>query len=268
MRDLMRCVWFPMVVLLAMLALGLAGCKTSSADKQGGGAALPSDVKSAAYVANEASRAVTMNASELDRKLLATALESIQESGAVAYVERVVALRGPDKVPIKGTDGNPVLLRQTCVVKVNSMKDLSSLAGANKLTLVLAGGQKINWDVPLSSSDELAAAMLEGLRLEVDQLGAVGVATKLPEIITARAAERAAILNGLTANVKERYVGAGKVIEVTADGLVKVITATGDSIVGRLVAVTPLGAAAETARVVLADPVTEKVQTVEVKPAQ
>lgn len=84
--------------------------------------------------------------------------------------------------------------------------------------------------------------------------GAVGPDASVVQVrVQARVAEREVILKGLTELEKEKWIGRGKVIELLGDGLVKVTTAVGDAIVGRLISATPTGAGVEAMRIAVKD---------------
>ena len=247
--DVAMMFFIPLIV--AFLASGCALTGARRRSEAPAAASIPSDMKTP-YVANAYSADVLQGATKHDRLLLSSALESMQEAGAVAYVEREVALRNPDGSPVIDTSGNPVILRQRSVCKVNSLKEIKELQKVGKVTLVLAGQAPVT--LPDGSTDEIMAAMIEGLRLEVDQVEGAKIDSEVAEIVAARAAERAAIIDGWTKLTEAEWGGRIEWVGAIGDATAIVTTSAGEQAVKILKVVTPEGAALEALRLLVERP--------------
>jgi len=231
--------WLVLIVVLVVSVLA-SGCRSNKPPPMPTGAGIPSGGAplGAAYVANAQSAQVIMKASEMDRKLLATALESVQDSGAVAYVERQAVVRSPDGSVFTDPQGFPVTVTQTAVVKVNSLPHLMKLTKVGKVTFVMAGQAPIQLD---QSTDELTMSMLEGVRFEIDGVEGAAIEGQLAQVVAARAAERGAIIQGWTKLVEAQWGGKIAWVGAVGDATALMTTSAGEQAVRIIKVLTPEG---------------------------
>lgn len=161
---------------------------------------------------------------------------------------------------IKDKDGNPILDKNGLpIVIYDEFEQLVMTGYKTELAGEGAGASSIEYVVGGRSVDNdrkalTGAATWDGMRLYVKDLK--GSITKnsdaLAAEIKAETEGRAKILEALPGVIRETFIGTNKRIELLYDGRVRLITALGDSVIGRLISLTPTGAATEGARAVKA----------------
>jgi len=265
MRDMFQAAAVA-VVLLAVLVMasgcGMLGGMPSGPDLTS--ATVPSDQRTPIVLTQESVDVLT-HQGVTEAKILAEALSAVQDQGSVIYVNHEGYVWGPDAKPIFDAAGQPLKMRTQIVAKLNSMHALQNMQGVEQLEYLVGGVPHLTGVRADMQNVALSTAPVP-LYLSVRGVNAASVDSRLPEVIQARAAERDAILRHLPAIVREQYVGQGKVIQATADGLVTVLTATGQAVTGVLLAANPtsaaIGATASGLKLVLADPQTGIARTV------
>lgn len=252
-------------ILLVSVAL-LVGCATQ---QQPTATTLPSTDR-VPLVLTDQTRDTLVAHSANDDEVMASALESIQDSGNVIYIDFQGYIYDKDG-SIYTVDGAPLQFSFKSIVKANSLHNLASLQ-ADRLEY---------WAIRNTSPADLP----EGFKhmvlipnvLGVEATGINGGAIPAtPMIRQADAAERAAILQGLGTLAAARGSAWATKYRAFSDGTVGLITATGKEIVGRVTGTTVIengistGVNALERTLVTTEGKTEKVVTpvVEIEPVE
>jgi hypothetical protein len=236
--------------LAAAAVLATAGCRGTALHSDAATQASQGARQVTPLVVNRETVDVLTNQGVVDARVLASALESVQDQGSVIYVDHQGIVRAPDGSIFVDPEGRTVRLRTVTIAKLNSMHALKDVTGVQKMRWIV-GGRGYLSDLPPNQQYDTGAP--EALRLEVDNVATVAAVSPMPDIIRARVEERTAILAGLSDVLRETYVGENRRVELLADGLVRVVTATGQTIEGVLVAASPAGAGVAGIRMILQD---------------
>ena len=213
-------------LILALLALALASCRTSQTAKT---SPKPETVALEAQYQAEIRRLNTIalqQATDKDDNHLAEALSAMPDSGAVGWAKHQNLERLKDGTPLLDPKGEPVFSTQEALGKSNSMREIQ---GVDAVAFTLAG-------VPTDpTTGGLYADKLVGLHLTLKQ-GSAG---------TGLDADFAEVWAGKTANEKQAGAdAAAKYLKTKLDGRVEAIDALGRQITGILKQVyeaTPVG---------------------------
>lgn len=208
---------------LCLLFLGL-GCQRLKP------AAVPSDQKTP-VVWNDNTRDVLLGMGQMDAQVLASALESNTESGSVIYIDHSGWVYNPDGTLFLDKNGNPVRVRTKVIAKLNSLKELANMQGVGKVRYKV-GGFGYVCDLPegLKGKDLCPVA----LDLEIDGLQAMGAVDTTAANREAAGKERQAIFDGMSKLAAAEGAAFATKVTALADGTVKVATAAGKEIVGRV----------------------------------
>lgn len=242
MKTAFRDMTLPIVCLLAVLAFSMCACKSILP------ASVPSDQKTPVVV-NTISRDVLIEAIKYDNPVLASALESNTEGGSVLYVDHWGFIFTPDGNVVFGKDGEPLRLHTRVIAKLHSLADFQQLEGVAEVEYVIGGFQAE--PLPDNMRHLVPSLCPVALQLRLKGLNAATVASQVPASREAAAKERAAILNGLAALAEARGAAFATKVEAMADGIVKVVTATGKEIIGRVTGTHLIDAAVDGAGTVI-----------------
>lgn len=224
----MKRIWI--AVLIAGLAV-LTGCKTATSPAE-----IPSN-QMTPVVWNENTRDVLMNATDKDIQVLASALESQTESGSVIYVDHQGWVYNPDGTLFLDKKGNPIKVRTRVIAKLNSLKELAGMESVQSFKYRVGGFDYVK-DLPETIKNKDLCP--EALHIEVEGIGVLNAVDTTAQNREAAAKEREAIFAGLAQVASARGAAVAIKVQAMADGAVKIITAIGQEIVGRIVGTTVL----------------------------
>lgn len=251
-----KCLWMMVVFVALLVAVGCNSLRPTPNLSAVPDAALVTPV-----VLNDATMGVLQTALDKDSPILASALSAAKDGASCIYIDHQGFVYDPAGNVVMDGKGNPLRLRTQIMAQLASLQALKEMGGASKLKYTV-GGRGYLRDLPdhLKHVDQCPVA----LEIEVDGLSGVRTESPTPAIIAARTAEREAIFAGLAAEIRERYIGRGRVIEAVSNGLTQVIATTGEKIIGELKGFTLVGAAGEAAKVLIKPNGGDAVQSVSV----
>ncbi len=188
-------------------------------------------------VLNDDTRAVLLSGIKSDVQVFASALESIQDSGTVIFIDHNGYVYDPEGRIVFGVDGQPLRVQTKIIAKLNSLQNLKDVTGIGKLEYEV-GGRPYLRDLPdgLKHIDQCPVA----IRLTVESIEALQATSHVPAIREAAAKERAAVFEGLAALASAEGAAFATRVEAVSEGIVKVTTAAGKEIIGRVLGTYPL----------------------------
>jgi len=221
-----------LILILTLAALTLnVGCSHFKSPAE-----VPTNQKTALVLTKESAE-VLAQALGLDQQVLASALESIQEDGSVIYTDYRGVVRNPDGTPLV-VEGKTVELSYKVIAKLRNLGMLKTLEGVEFLEYEIGGFGGEN--VALIPDSVQRSIVPVAFRITAKGVGKVSAESAAADIIDAYAREKGAIFTGLS----ELAEAEGKAFAVKAtaigDTAVKIITATGSEIVGRVTGTKPL----------------------------
>lgn len=227
--------------LIGLFIVVLAILGTSGCTRLGIGSAVPSDQKTPVIVTPETVK-VLGKAIDADVQVLASALEQNTDSGSVIYVDHNGYVYDAAGNIVYGPDGQPLRVRTKIIAKLNSLQNLQDLTGVAKLEYEVGGRCYLD-QLPdgLKHMDNCPVPLM----LRIEGIDKVAIDSPLAEQREASAKEREAILAGLSDYARARGDAFATRVTALADGTVKVVTATGKEIIGRVLGLTPLEAGIE-----------------------
>ena len=211
------------IALFILTLFCLAGCNTFSP------AEVPHDQRTAVVITPE-SVEVLKSAIDADTQVLASSLEQIQDEGSVIFVDHSGIVYNPDGSPFV-IDGKIVKVSTKVIAKLNSFKNAAEVEGVDELEYIV-GGYGYLKDLPEGLRNKDLAP--EALRLSVKRTDSAAFKSYAAEIVAAYAAEKGAIFQGIVAKTKARGEAFAVGVRAIGNGLVDVITATGEQIIGRI----------------------------------
>lgn len=220
-----------LVIAVLGILLVAVGCQTYPP-----AAAQPSDQKTP-LVLNDASRDVLMKYAESDKTVMASVLESMQESGTGIMIDHSGYVYDPQGNVVFGPDKKPLKIRTVIVAKLNDLANLQDVSNIGELDYSIG-----SFDYVDKLPKELKGKDLcpEAFHLSVKSVDGMHTQSNVAEMRRAAGEERAVILAGLSEYARAR--GAAFATKVTAleNGMVKIITAAGSEIVGRVIGTKPV----------------------------
>ncbi len=220
--------------LLFILSFGaFVGCSTLNP------ASKPSDDKTP-LVLNETSAKVLMAHSDRGDDIMASALESIQSSGNVIFIDHEGYLFDGDNKPVI-VQGQPVKIKTKVIAKLNSLPNIESLK-ATKFEYEVGGYSHLR-HVP-DTQKALTHLAPTALFVNVEGIDASARAAEA-EIKAASAKEREAIFAGMAALAQARGAAFATKVEALSDGITKVTTVAGREILGQVTGTKTIEAAVE-----------------------
>lgn len=220
------------VITLAFLTLLLlvSGCRMFSP------AEVPSDQKNtASYDKNTVDLLKSLG--ENDIKVIASALENVQDQGSVIFIDFKGWVHNPDgTVFIHPTTGLPLQISAKMIAKLNSLQALANLQGVKNLRWRV-GGTPIE---ELPEQQKVVGIVPTLMDFNVGEIGVAGAVSIVPDARRAAAEERAAIYEGMAKLAAARGAAFATKVEALANGTVNVTTAVGEHILGRVLGTKPL----------------------------
>lgn len=187
---------------------------------------------------------------EKDRVTLASVLESVPDNGLGIMLDYEVHERLPDGLIATGPNGQPLVGKCRAVLKANNIQNLQALNEVGRVEYTLLGRPNINEN----SAERWTIPLVEGLRLNASNVRGVAIEGQLAQIVAARAAERAAVIEGWSALIEAEWGGRIKWVGALGDATAVVATSAGEQAVKVLKVVTPEGAAIEGLRLLVERP--------------
>ena len=211
-----------LTIVLSVLAVGCSSLYPS--------ASIPSSQKTP-YIQNQVSADYQKTAAKNDVQVMSSVLEANTDSGTVLYTVHGGYVYDAEGKPVFDKLGKPLRVDTKMILKMNSLQNLKELSNVQDFTLEIGGRPHIG---ELQEQVRTIDRYPTALYIHVGGASNAGGVSNLPDIRRAEAEERAAILAGLANLAKARGEEFATKIEALSDGVLKIVTATGKEIVGRV----------------------------------
>lgn len=209
---------------MVLFAISFWGCNTFSP------AEVPHDQRTAVVVTPE-SVEVLKQAIDADAQVLASSLEQMQDEGSVMYLSHDGIVYNPDGTPFVLENGQIVRIKTKFIAKLNSLASVKSMEGVDKLKWVVGGYDYLDMMPEGIMNRDLVP---EVMRLEVERADSATADRDAAEIVAAYAAEKGAIFQGIVERTRARGDVFAVGVEAIGNQLVRITTAVGKQIVGRI----------------------------------
>lgn len=225
------------IVVGCALIAGVCSCSSLRGDTK---PQIPASDVRTPDITNAYTAAVLQTALKERQQVLASALEQVPDSGAGIALLYDVFERTPTGEVAVDRNGDPIVGHVGAVAKVNSLQNLQSMSEVGDLSLGILRKQTAQ----AGTNQMYSVPIPDGLTLDVKALKSATATSNLAGIIEARAREKAAIIQGWTALIEAEWSGKNRNWEILGENIVKIIDVTGREIIGRVIKVHPVNAAA------------------------